>query len=395
MYEAKFPKIFDHHNHLSFYLLLASSPSLEHTFAFKEARQFFYSLSDEKLNIVTGWHSDRYSLSNADLEDCPPLIVVNFCLHGFRFNEAARRILTEADIAFDPEDLAQSERIMPDILSFVGRSRPLSEAGKAWPKVREKWEAQGLYGMADMLSLYPDIDCGSFVLERWEHPQLRADWKPSEKTTGIKLFNDGAVGARTAAISAGFRGYGQPILTYSDEQLEERMRFCFKLLPKLAMHTIGDLAIGQALRVYESLKPQLEAEGIVPYLRLEHCQFITLEQAQAAKRLGIVLSMQPNFNGDSVDYYDRLGSSLGAVNNPLRMVIDKAGFVPGEDLLFGSDGMPSGLVNALQNALFPPYEGQRLSAEELLAGYKADAERGTVTVYIDEANKKVLSADQA
>lgn len=393
MYEAQIPKFFDHHNHPSYYLLMNSFPTLEHTYASMEARRIFSSLKPEGLNVVTGWHSNRYAITNEELADYPPLLVINFCLHGFRFNAEAARMLAEAGVVLDNSDARHMENIMPEILSFVGSSRPLPAAEKVLPVMLQRWERQGLYGMADMLSLYPDFDSGSFPIERWEYPLSRENWKPSPGTIGLKLFNDGALGARTAAVSAGFRGYGEPVLIYSDEQLSERMLFCFGLLPKLAMHTIGDLAVGQALRVYEKLKPQLEAEGMKPQLRLEHCQFITLEQAKAAKKLGVVLSMQPNFSEDSTNYYDRLGSNLGSVNNPLRLVIDQAGFVPGEDLLFGSDGMPAGVVSALQSALFPPYEGQRLTLEELQAGYKADAAHGTVKVSVDEAAKRVALAE--
>jgi len=51
------------------------------------------------------------------------------------------------------------------------------------------------------------------------------------------------------------------------------------------------------------------------------------------------------------------------------MLIDEAGFVPGVDLLFGSDGMPHGPEYALRWSLFPDYEEQRLSIKEFEAGY--------------------------
>ena len=71
------------------------------------------------------------------------------------------------------------------------------------------------------------------------------------------------------------------------------------------------------------------------------------------------------------------------------MLIDDAGYVPGKDLLLGSDGMPHGLVGALQNGLFPPVESQRLSMDELLAGYGADRTQGHITVDIDYERRLV------
>ena len=104
-------------------------------------------------------------------------------------------------------------------------------------------------------------------------------------------------------------------------------------------------------------------------VRLEHAQMITLEQALLAKKLGIILSMQPNFSPDSAAYSDRLPPHYINANNPFRMLIDEAGFVPGKDLLFGSDGMPHGAAYAAECAEKPPVPGQRLTMQELIAGY--------------------------
>jgi hypothetical protein len=100
--------------------------------------------------------------------------------------------------------------------------------------------------------------------------------------------------------------------------------------------------------------------------------------------------MQPNFSGDSVSYADRLGARYARQNNPFRMLIDEAGFVPGKDLFFGSDGMPHGAAAALEGALFPPMAGQRLTLEEFAAGYcLPDLEAGWLELSIDPGRKKV------
>ena len=77
-------------------------------------------------------------------------------------------------------------------------------------------------------------------------------------------------------------------------------------------------------------------------------------------------------------------------NNPFRMLIDQAGFTCGEDLIFGSDGMPHGVEYALQWCLFPPCPGQRLTLEELTAGYGLAPEgRGHSVLMVDEDRRKV------
>jgi hypothetical protein len=74
------------------------------------------------------------------------------------------------------------------------------------------------------------------------------------------------------------------------------------------------------------------------------------------------------------------------------MLIDEIGFVPGEDLILGSDGMPHGVQYALESALFPPYKGQRLTLDEFVAGYcLPDETYGHIEVRVDEEESKVAT----
>jgi hypothetical protein len=59
-------------------------------------------------------------------------------------------------------------------------------------------------------------------------------------------------------------------------------------------------------------------------------------------------------------------------------------------MLFGSDGMPDGIAYAATQALFPAYPSQRLSLDELVAGYgTAKGVSGTVTLDIDDTERRV------
>jgi predicted amidohydrolase YtcJ len=118
---------------------------------------------------------------------------------------------------------------------------------------------------------------------------------------------------------------------------------------------------------------------------MEHCQFISKENAIQAKSLGIILSMQPNFSYDSVQYKDRISQNYCLQNNPFRMLIDTAGFIPGEDLIFGSDGIPHGIEYGLTMSLFPPFQSQKLALDEFVAGYcMKDMSQGYIDIKIDE-----------
>jgi predicted amidohydrolase YtcJ len=208
-----------------------------------------------------------------------------------------------------------------------------------------------------------------------------------DAVAGLKLFTDGALGARTAAMDDGFRGGAPGLLIYDGNGLEEVLAELHPLGKPMAIHAIGGRAVTQTLTALE----RTAALGLrFPWVRLEHVQFISLADALRAKALGVILSMQPNFNSDSVDYIDRLQPHDVESNNPFRMLLDEAGFRCGEDLIFGSDGMPHGVEYALQWSLFPPFPGQRLSVEELVAGFGLPPEgTGRSTLAVDRERRTV------
>jgi predicted amidohydrolase YtcJ len=106
--------------------------------------------------------------------------------------------------------------------------------------------------------------------------------------------------------------------------------------------------------------------------------------------MGIVLSMQPNFNLDSLCYRDRLSEEYCRRNNPFRMLLDEVGYVAGKDLILGSDGMPHGVHCALESSLFPPFSGQRLTLDEFMAGYcMPDYRNGHIDIVVDYDSRKV------
>ena len=176
-------------------------------------------------------------------------------------------------------------------------------------------------------------------------------------------------------------------MVYSDEKLFNTLTQLSKLNKPVAVHAVGDLATDQLIEILTDIQ---NSEGCIPQIRIEHAQFISKESAENAKSLGIVLSMQPNFSNESIQYADRLPARYCKHNNPFRMLIDEVGYVPGEDLIFGSDGMPHGVQSALEQSLFPPFADQALTLEEFIAGYcMPDQKNGYIKIAIDEAEKHI------
>jgi hypothetical protein len=366
----------DHHSHVSLYASFLGLPDIG-GLAGADAITLMSSLPEDRLSIVKGWRTDRLSLAPGDLERLPPLILVNASLHGFAASPRARPFIEELwpELAERGADAAWGERSLPGLFAFYARVAGLG-ADKL-SRFMSAMEGLGIGSLEDMtipgsevLDLYASRPFAGRI-RAWAAPEVY-EALPEERRSecaGVKIFLDGSLGARSAALDAPFSDGRPGSLLYADEELSGLLASLARHGTGLSAHAIGHRAIGQALRVLEALR----REGVeFPSVRLEHVQFIDAPQARRCKELGVVLSMQPNFNADSVDYADRLIPRHRAENDPFRMLIDEVGFEPGDDLVFGSDGMPHGVDEAVRSALEPAHPGQRLSLEEIEAGYAAE-----------------------
>ena len=170
---------------------------------------------------------------------------------------------------------------------------------------------------------------------------------------GIKIFTDGSIGAKTAAMSFTYKdGATNGLLTYEDAQLQEILT---KARPnQTAVHAIGDRAIQQVLTLSQPGGRN----------RIEHAELLRDDQIVGAKSLGLVLSMQPNFLQWSHPgglYDHRFGTGR---DNRFK-TIQKAG-IP---LVFGSDCMPFSPLFGIEQVVNAPYEEQRLSVEDAFTIY--------------------------
>ena len=393
-YTIDIPWLHDRHSHASLYASLIGCTSLAGMNTV-DSLAVMRSLDPERLSVVFGWHSALAPLSHTDLENLPSAIIVNVSMHGFALTSAALARLADEQpgMVTHRDDADWGERHLPHVLEFFSRT-----AGLTPDKLTifmERMERLGLGSVDDML--VPGEEAFQVIRQsRWaDHIQCWAtpptfqtlSLASREALAGLKFFTDGALGSWTAALRGTFRDGRQGLLLYEDADLLRTLGECHEFGKPVAIHAIGDRAIEQVLGVLE----RLDRDGVrFPLVRMEHVQFIDEIQARRARELGLVLSMQPNFNSDSRDYADRLDARWLAINNPFRMLIDQVGFTPGKDLILGSDGMPHGVEYALQWSLFPLHPGQRLAVEELRAGYGIHPEaKGRSRAEIDQAWRRV------
>ena len=368
------PSLHDSHSHFTLYAGMFKSVCLKEVETKEKALDLFKNFEDGKLNSAYGWNSGFYSFEKAELNKFPPLIISNLSLHGFVMNDGAKKLLRPdfTEIIDNYENPGWCEEHVTELLLFFVKILPSTiETMEEFAGFLLK--ECGVYEIEDMLlptqEIFETID-KSLLKNRvsfWADIMTFRTLPDSTKNRirGIKLFTDGANGSCTAALSRPYKNGNKGVLTHSLPELVELLEEAGSTANGVAIHALGDIAAKQVVDAAEIVRKH----GSSQFIRLEHAQFIDLETAKRAKNLGIVLSMQPNFTEDSLIYADRLPDGYAERNNPFRMLIDKAGFVPGKDMFFGSDGMPHGVKFALQQSLRPVFEGQRLTLSEFVAGY--------------------------
>jgi predicted amidohydrolase YtcJ len=190
------------------------------------------------------------------------------------------------------------------------------------------------------------------------------------------LLVDGSFGSQTAALVEPYadRPDWHGVLYQSDQELSDFVLRAHRAGLQIALHAIGDRAIGQALAAYQ------QALAAYPRLghrhRLEHFMLPTAEQIAAAARLGVHVAVQPTFcqqwGGEGGMYYQRVGAERYARFYPLRTMLD-AGLTLGG----GSDSTVTPLqpllgIHAAVNRAEPE---QRLTPAQALRLYTLDAAR--------------------
>jgi|GEM_PF-225458 len=389
------PGLHDHHSHTSLYIAFSDSVSFWDVAEKEEALEIIAGQPSDELTLVLGWDRNDFTFTDEELAGMPPVIIVHYSLHNLVMSTAAESMVMESDpdIAANYKDPEWYEKNIARILSFLG-SIPEMTTDAVENHLREI-EKSGVVHVEDMLLVSEDafrIISGCPLgrrVEFWSSPELYEELAPDvqEKMIGIKVFTDGGITPRTSAFLEHYPGEtGKGLLCYEDAALLDLMRTVAGRDQAMALHAVGDRAVAQVLRLLKKLKSE---ELWFPEVRIEHAQFIDSGQARGAKDLGVTLSMQPNFSYDSVSLAGSLPAGYPEKNNPFRMLIDEAGFVPGEDLIFGSDGMPHGMETALEAALFPPEDGQELTLEEFTLGYTRPNEKAVVDIQIDYENRWV------
>jgi len=109
----------------------------------------------------------------------------------------------------------------------------------------------------------------------------------------VKLYSDGALGSRGAALLAPYSDMPSTsgLLFYPNSEMLAKMNKAMKAGYQVNIHAIGDAGNRQILDAYAQLIPKYN--NVELRHRIEHAQVVALEDIPRFKALGVIPSMQP------------------------------------------------------------------------------------------------------
>lgn len=218
------------------------------------------------------------------------------------------------------------------------------------------------------------------LLSRWFTRGPEIDPEARLQVRGVKLYVDGALGSRGAALVEPYSDDPGNIglLVSSGDHLADVSRRAGQTGFQVAIHAIGDRGGVVALDAMESAlggaRPQAR-------FRLEHAQVLRLQDIDRMAKLGIIASMQPTHATSDMPWAgDRVGERRLEGAYAWRRVLTSGGRLAlGSDFPVESADPRLGLYAAVtrQDPDGKPQggwrPGEKLTREEALRGFTLDA----------------------
>ncbi|MCA9973173.1 MAG: amidohydrolase, partial [Anaerolineales bacterium] len=154
---------------------------------------------------------------------------------------------------------------------------------------------------------------------------------------GVKLFADGALGPRTAAMLAPYEGEpdNTGIVVTDKEEMMEKVSLASTHGLSATIHAIGDRANHDVLDVYAAVRQEEAARGAAgPRLRhrIEHVQILHPADVPRLAQLGVIASMQPTHCVADMEMADRYWGARTRTSYAWRQLQET-----GAGLAFGPD----------------------------------------------------------
>src|SRR2546425_3490183 len=215
---------------------------------------------------------------------------------------------------------------------------------------------------------------------------------------GIKLFLDGSLGARTAALGIPYNDApgSSGMLTTSKEQLLSVIDKTRDTGLQLCLHAIGDRAVAMGVETLSEILGPTECRK--SRHRIEHASLVPLELMRDMAELGLVGSVQPRFIYSDSWAEKRLGKRISYLYPFKSMLQAGIHLAAGSDSPSDDPSTVEGLWSAVSRPGLLPAE--RLTTSEALscyttgAAYASFSERDEGTLEVGKwANMAVLDRD--
>jgi hypothetical protein len=216
------------------------------------------------------------------------------------------------------------------------------------------------------------------LLDYWFERGPLVDYGDRLTIRSVKLYADGALGSRGAALLAPYAddSSNSGLMTATPSHLTERARRALAAGFQVGTHAIGDAGVRNVLDAYETA-------GIRPdsRFRIEHLQVVAPEDFARVARLGVISAMQPTHATSDMPWAeDRLGEERARGAYAWRTVLDAGGRLAlGSDFPVEDVDPLLGLYAAVtrQDLEGKPEGGwfplQKLTIAEAIRGFTLDA----------------------
>ncbi len=341
------PGFIDTHNHFCLYALLTEQADCRPAAGCARGEDVVEALRAQAGRTppgkwIMGWGyapyllEDKKDLTRADLDRASqkhPICLVHVSVHGAVVNSRALRELGFTKKTANPPGgiIVRDERGEPNgLLSESAFMGPLFfQTPSIYSKMMGEYDPQGrkemmsrcagrfhslglvgahdpfvdaltlrTYQEAAEADLFP-FRLYAYILNHWADPLVAAGIKRgfgSEwvRIGGIKIFLDGGMSSRTAAVSRPYAyppGAGKGILNYDQRGIDREIKRFDRAGYQIAVHAQGDRALQMLLKAFAKTM-----EKGNPYRhQIVHAGNLTPSQIDQVQELGLYITSQPNF----------------------------------------------------------------------------------------------------
>lgn len=311
--------------------------------------QLIRGVGYDDLRIKEGRMPTRYELDKCTTNH--PVWINRVEYHISALNS---RALNSLNIPFDLEGIIRDERNLPDG-RLVGNASAYIR-GQIFNRISDKRRKKGVCKAINIAIKKGVTTIGAleggfsfhnkdaeFIIDNkkafpidvnlfYQTINVEKVLKNKLKRIGGCIFLDGSFGSRNAALEEdysddkGNRGR----LFFKQEELNNFVLKANKSDLQITVHAIGDRAIEQILVAYEYALEKYPREN--HRHRIEHFELPSDDHIKRAKKMGLIISMQPAYEyywGAEGDLYDRRLGDRRKTSNPFKKILDNGLMIAG------------------------------------------------------------------